>query len=492
MASLRPGDPRRVGPYRLERRLGGTGRVFLGRSRDGRPVAVRVVRGEPAGEAGFRRRFAAEARAARRVVGPRTARVLDADPAADPPWLATAYVPGPSLRDAVRERGPLPPAEVTVLGAGLTEGLAAIHGAGIAHGGLTPDDVILAEDGPLIVGFGAPRARDAVGSPPFLSPEQAGGGPAGPPGDVFSLASVLVFAATGRGPFGDGPGREVLDRVVHGDPDLIGLPAHLAEQLADCLAKEPADRPAPSRLLGRFAVRAGAERRSVLSAPDVAGRPRRVRAHMGGRVAGQAQVVLPWLPGEASGARRVTVTRWRGRVGDTVAVDDPLLEVSTGRDDVVITSPAGGTLSLVRSRAGDSVRTGHVIALVGAPGTVPRRPSPLERIGGVAVVALLFAIVALTAATGTSLFAEDARGARPGDCVAREYLVNGDVADARWLKMPCALIEVRAALSSGSGYSGYYRVVGGPSAECRQWIHGWSSSDVAGGASPAVLCLREI
>ncbi|MFC7563713.1 hypothetical protein ACFQU9_10780 [Actinomadura namibiensis] len=150
---------------------------------------------------------------------------------------------------------------------------------------------------------------------------------------------MLVFAATGRGPFGDGPGREVLDRVVHGDPDLIGLPAHLAEQLADCLAKEPADRPAPSRLLGRFAVRAGAERRSVLSAPDVAGRPRRVRAHMGGRVAGQAQVVLPWLPGEASGARRVTVTRWRGRVGDTVAVDDPLLEVSTGRDDVVITSP---------------------------------------------------------------------------------------------------------------------------------------------------------
>ncbi|MFD0902752.1 serine/threonine-protein kinase [Actinomadura sediminis] len=264
MEPLRQGDPCEVGPYRLEGRLGGggMGRVFLGRSRGGRSVAVKVVRPELADDAGFRRRFALEVEAARRVGGFYTAQVVDAGPDADPPWLVTAYVPGPSLHQAVSAHGPLPPESVAVLGAGLAEGLAAVHACGLVHRDLKPSNVILADDGPRIIDFGISRALDAtshtrsqavVGTPSFMSPEQARGREIGPASDVFSLACVLAFAATGRSPFGTGPAEAVVYRIVHDEPDLAGLPGHLVGLVRRCLAKDPGARPDLADVLDELA-----------------------------------------------------------------------------------------------------------------------------------------------------------------------------------------------------------------------------------------------
>ncbi|GGU93789.1 hypothetical protein GCM10010182_06840 [Actinomadura cremea] len=256
-----------VGPYRLEQRLGGggMGQVFLGRSRGGRTVAVKVVRPEFAGDDGFRRRFTLEVEAARRVGGFYTAQVVDADTdtEADPPWLVTAYIPGPSLQEAVTEDGPLPLSTVATLGTALAEGLSAIHACGLVHRDLKPSNVILAEDGPRVIDFGIARALDAasatashtvIGTPSYMSPEQAGGGTVGPPGDVFSFGAVLAFAATGRSPFGSGTAQAVLYRVVHDEPDLDGLPRPLTELVAACLAKEPGDRPTVGDVLDRLAA----------------------------------------------------------------------------------------------------------------------------------------------------------------------------------------------------------------------------------------------
>ncbi|MFJ7154074.1 serine/threonine-protein kinase [Streptomyces sp. NPDC101118] len=268
MEPLRAGDPREVGPYRLEGWLGGggMGRVYLGRSPGGRPVAVKVVRPEFAGDARFRERFAREVAAARRVGGFYTAQVVDADPEADPPWLVTAYVPGPSLHEAVARQGPLPATAIGVLGAGLAEGLAAIHACGLVHRDLKPGNVILAADGPRVIDFGIAHAmtdthtRSMVGTPPYMSPEQALGRPVGPPSDVFSLGSVLVFAAAGRSPFGTGSPAEVGYRVVHAPPDLMGLdilPDGLAGVMAACLSKTPEARPGVTELLDRIAAFGG-------------------------------------------------------------------------------------------------------------------------------------------------------------------------------------------------------------------------------------------
>jgi serine/threonine protein kinase len=260
MEPLRESDPRQVGAYRLDRRLGGggMGQVFLGRSRSGRPVAVKLVRPELADDAGFRSRFALEVKAARLVGGFYTAQVVDADPDDDPPWLVTAYIPGPSLQQAVDEHGPLPAEAITVLGAGLAEGLAAIHACGLVHRDFKPSNVILAEDGPRVIDFGIARALDAtshtlsrvvVGTPSFMSPEQARGHEIGQPSDVFSLGLVLAFATTGHSPFGTGPAEAIIYRIVHDEPDLTNLPPHLADLVRRCLAKDPGDRPDVAHIL---------------------------------------------------------------------------------------------------------------------------------------------------------------------------------------------------------------------------------------------------
>ena len=190
-----------------------------------------------------------------------TALVVDADAEAAVPWLATAYVPGPSLAEAVDDHGPLPAGAVATLAAGLAEGLAAIHAAGVVHRDLKPSNVLLAADGPRVIDFGISRAAEAsmltqsgtvMGSPGFMSPEQAEGGLVGPASDVFSLGAVLAFAATGQSPFGTGPTPALVYRVVHNEPDTAGLPASIRPLVQRCLAKDPAARPATGDVLAEL------------------------------------------------------------------------------------------------------------------------------------------------------------------------------------------------------------------------------------------------
>ncbi|GAA1972568.1 protein kinase domain-containing protein [Catenulispora subtropica] len=263
MEKLIPGDPERVGPYTLLGRLGagGMGAVYLGRSGAGRTVAVKVVIAELARDDGFRARFRAEVAAARSVRGAFTAPVVDADPDADPPWMATAFVPGVPLSAAVAAYGPLPERTVSVLAAGIAEALVSVHAAGLVHRDLKPGNVLLAADGPHVIDFGIASAVDAaaaagltatgtiVGSPAFMSPEQALGRQVTPASDVFSLGGTLVYAATGRAPFGSGPAPEQVQRVASGTPDLSGVPAALMEMVAACFAKDPAARATPQQII---------------------------------------------------------------------------------------------------------------------------------------------------------------------------------------------------------------------------------------------------
>lgn len=267
LRELQPGDPRLIGPYRLLGRLGdgGMGQVFLGLSAGGRRVAVKVIRAELAADAEFRLRFRQEVAAARKVSGLFTATVADADADASQPWLATAYVPGPSLAEAVREHGPLPLRSVLTLAAGLAESLTAIHGAGVVHRDLKPSNVLLGEDGPCVIDFGISRAMEAtsltqtglvIGSPGFMSPEQAEGDRVGPPSDIFSLGAVLAFAASGQPPFGNGSSSALIYRAVHSPARLDGVPDQLRPLIERCLVKDPGQRPAASDLLaGVSAVR---------------------------------------------------------------------------------------------------------------------------------------------------------------------------------------------------------------------------------------------
>jgi len=259
-AGLQPDDPREIGPYRLLGQLGsgGMGQVFLGMSAGGRPIAVKVIRTELATDPDFRARFRREVAAAQKVSGLFTALVVDADLDCPMPWLATAYVPGPSLAEAVRGHGPLPVRSLLVLTAGLAEGLGAIHAAGVVHRDLKPSNVLLAEDGPRVIDFGISEAAEAsvaagasvtIGSPGYMSPEQVLGLDIGPASDMFSLGAVLTFAATGQGPFGAGSHGALLYRLVNLPAKLEGVPGELRSVVGRCLAKHPGDRPTASELL---------------------------------------------------------------------------------------------------------------------------------------------------------------------------------------------------------------------------------------------------
>ncbi|TVL91580.1 serine/threonine-protein kinase [Streptomyces sp. SAJ15] len=294
-------DPLRVGPYRIVGRLGsgGMGWVYLARSPSGRAVAVKVVRPELAADPEFRHRFAGEVAAAKVVSGAFTAPVVDADPRAEPPWLATMYVPGPSLAEAVVQDGPLDEARSRALGAGLVEALQAIHGAGVVHRDLKPSNVLLAADGPRVIDFGISRVSGSagltragmvLGTPPFMSPEQITGRAVDFRTDVFSLGGVLVYAATGGPPFGGDD--TVAYRVVHGEPSLDGVPRALRGLVARCLAKRPAERPPLDTLLRELAPQEG---------EDPAPRPR--PAGRGASAGPEAPTGPGETPGETPGVR---------------------------------------------------------------------------------------------------------------------------------------------------------------------------------------------
>ncbi|MDV5149087.1 PQQ-binding-like beta-propeller repeat protein [Streptomyces sp. SBC-4] len=253
--------PTRIGPYEVFQLLGegGMGRVFLARSPGSRLVALKVIRPEYADAPDFRGRFRRETEAARSVSGFFTPPVLDADADAPQPWLATAYVPAPSLHEVVRGFGVLPEPALRALGTGLAEALLAIHAVGIVHRDLKPGNVLVAEDGPRVIDFGISRAVDAtqvtrtgavMGTPGFMAPEQiVSSREAGPAADVFSLGCVLAFAATGQGPFGAGGTAEILYRAVHHPPRLDGVPLPLGPLIAACLDKDPARRPPAASVL---------------------------------------------------------------------------------------------------------------------------------------------------------------------------------------------------------------------------------------------------
>jgi len=257
------GKPEAVGPFRLvsELGIGASGNVYLGRSLGGQLVAVKVIRPELAGDLEFRERFAREVAAARRVSGLYTVPVIDADVDGPQPWLATAYVAGPSLARAVAENGPLPFESLLRLASGLAEGLSQIHEAGLVHRDLKPSNVLLSNDGPRIIDFGIASVTSTsdltavgtpLGTPEYMSPEQALGQPVGPASDVFSLGAVLFYAATGEGPLGDGLFTTLLYRLISEPPRLDRVPAPIRPLIERVLDKDPTNRPSADQLMAEL------------------------------------------------------------------------------------------------------------------------------------------------------------------------------------------------------------------------------------------------
>ncbi|MFH8288974.1 PQQ-binding-like beta-propeller repeat protein [Streptomyces sp. NPDC018059] len=362
-------NPARIGPYEVFQLLGegGMGRVFLARSPGSRLVALKVIRPEYAEAPNFRGRFRREAEAARRVSGFYTPPVLDADADAPQPWLATAYLPAPSLHDVVRRFGVLPEAALRALGAGLAEALPAIHGAGIVHRDLKPGNVLVTEDGPRVIDFGISSAVDAtqvtrtgavIGTPGFMAPEQiVASRDTGPAADIFSLGCVLVFAATGQGPFGSGGTAEILYRAVHHPPRLDGVPQALRPLIDACLDKDPARRPPAASVLATL----GAADPAALLTEGLREDLARRRAHAAVLVAAPPVPMTPLAPPEATvpggpsrrgflwiaaagttvavGGGAAALTGWRPRAGTDAARGDGGGEGTTGRPENKL--PAG-------------------------------------------------------------------------------------------------------------------------------------------------------
>ncbi|MEU0334964.1 serine/threonine-protein kinase [Streptomyces sp. NPDC006193] len=355
--------PEYLGHYRLESCLGsgGMGVVHLARSTSGMKLAVKVVHAEFARDPEFRGRFRQEVAAARRVSGAFTASVVDADPEAGRPWMATLFIPGPTLSEHVKRKGPMPPAQLRRLMAGLAEALRDIHRVGVVHRDLKPSNVLLAEDGPKVIDFGISRPKDSelrtetgklIGTPPFMAPEQfRRPREVGPAADVFALGSVMVHAATGRGPFDSDSPYVVAYQVVHDEPDLTGVPDSLAPLVRRCLAKEPEDRPTPDELMR--------ELRSLAASYDTQAFVPAQRT--GGEEAEPEAAAAPPAPSAPAGRRRAPRRGGRAAVGAGV---------------LALALVAG--LASVRAFGGDerAPRPGSAPAPVAASGSWTARPVP--------------------------------------------------------------------------------------------------------------------
>ena len=319
MDPLYGGDPAQVASYRVSARLGagGMGQVYLAHTPGGRPVALTVVRPELGADPGFRQRFRHDLDAARRVHGLGTVQVLDADPDGTPPWLVTAYIPGPSLQQAVALHGPMPPDSVFELMAGVAEALEAIHAAGVVHRDLKPSNVFLASDGPRVTGFGIAQAVGTAadkrqgaraGASLFLAPEQVHGRPPAPATDVFALGHVAAFAVLGHSPFDSGDPAAVIDHILYQPADLAACPQPLRSLIEPCLSKDPDARPVAADVAaacrehqGELTARAGA----AWLPPAVAALARHAAPPPPGYLAGQTPPAYPvsGVPHARSGVR---------------------------------------------------------------------------------------------------------------------------------------------------------------------------------------------
>lgn len=364
VAPLGPGDPRRLGAYEIRGRIGrgGMGTVYLGETGAGRRLAIKVIRPEQADDGVNRRRFRREVRAAAGIRSPRTAAVVDWDVDAATPWLASEYIPGPTLVGVVKEHGSLPVAAVRELVSGLTEALTAVHDAGLVHRDVKPSNILLDGDGPRLIDLGIvsdpadrtiTHSQETVGTPQYMSPEQALGKPVTPASDVWSLGAVAYAAATATAVFGSGPAPEVTHRVVYEEPSLAALPVDLRPLVAACLAKDPAARPALSE------VAALLETRRVVPAAGWGGGPRPVPDRAPREPAGDA--------GEAMAGGIGRRSRWGAVVGLAAA-------------GLVI---AGGTAAILASRDVGAAPPPVAGALAGAdtgpvrgvlPGVPPTSP----------------------------------------------------------------------------------------------------------------------
>ncbi|MFC4942777.1 protein kinase domain-containing protein [Pseudonocardia sp. GCM10023141] len=347
LSDLAAGDPAQLGPFRLLGRLGagGMGQVFLGRTEAGRLAAVKVVHPHLAGDPQFRARFTREITTAARVRGPGIAAVVGADPDGARPWLATEYVTGAPLDELVEGTGPLPEPAVVAIAARLAEALAALHAAGVVHRDIKPSNVLLAADGPRLIDFGIAHAVDAtritqtghaIGTPAYMSPEQALGDVTGPASDVFSLASVLTFAATGSGPFGTATSPVVmLLRITDQQPNLARLPTGLRTLLEPCFARQPAARPSSRDLVGRLAPRPGAEAPTMLLSPAARALLTETRDHVA--------AVATMIPRGAAAAVPAPAPHQPRRRRPWLVVAAALVAVAAVVSGVVlITRPGGG------------------------------------------------------------------------------------------------------------------------------------------------------
>ncbi|MDF6044073.1 serine/threonine protein kinase [Streptomyces sp. JH14] len=405
-------DPTTIGGYRLAAKLGagGMGKVYLSYTPGGRPVAIKVIRPEFGEDAEFRRRFAQEVQSAQRVQGLFTAPVIDADTDGAQPWLATAYVPGPSLADAVVAHGALPVDTVLLLIAGMAEALHVIHGAGIVHRDLKPSNVLLAADGPRVIDFGIAYAADAtsltgsgvtIGTPSFMAPEQAAGRRVTAATDVFALGQVAAYAATGTPAFGEGTSHGVLYRIVHEEPDLSGVPERLSELVTRCLAKDPADRPSIAEVIG-LCQSANAE--TVLRRPED-WLPGPVAADITVRTAAPAPVQTPPPPATAPSAAYSPTTPVAPAAapagfGPPVAYQPPQQQYRT---------PAQAQPHAHAHAYAPTQASGYPQARPMYPGQpVPQGPRPPKSAGRRgAVIALAAALVFGVAGGGTYLLLKD-------------------------------------------------------------------------------------
>ncbi|MFE5292338.1 serine/threonine-protein kinase [Isoptericola sp. NPDC056618] len=367
-------DPEELGGHRLLGRIGrgGMGMVYLGTMRSGRRLAIKVIRADYAEDAEFRARFEREVTAALRVRGPFLAALIDADLASATPWLATEYVPGPTLARRVTQDGPLPPAEVRTLVGHVAEALHAVHRAGMVHRDIKPDNVLLGPDGPCVIDLGIAQAADAtalthagspLGTPVFMAPEQARGEDVSPATDVWALGGVALFAATGSRPFGQGRPDLMYYRVVHEDPQLEGCPEELLPFVRACLTKDPAARPRVREILD--------------AQPDLPGPP---------AAPAKAQPVAPVAPVAPVGA-------------DAPAAPAP---APPGAADVPLAVPA--PVDDEWSSAADTFVPGA--AAPQTPQEPPEEPPaapPARRRGRVVAVVAVVAVVLAGAATGAVL-----------------------------------------------------------------------------------------